>query len=261
MADLPRMTTRELKEFLDVKAEQYETTDFIPYDPIQIPHRFTDPSDIAIAGFLSATIAWGNRKSIIKSADRMMEIMDHAPSDFIRNFESSDLASIERFVHRTFNVQDLEQFFISLQFLEEHHGGLSHFFSRRFAETQNLQQTISLFKTEFFKPIKFTRSRKHVSDPLKNSSAKRLNMFLRWMVRSNSKGVDFGIWNEIPASALSLPLDVHTGRVARKLNLLSRKQNDAKAVAIVDEALRKLDAEDPVKYDFALFGLGAHEDF
>ncbi|WP_438961395.1 TIGR02757 family protein [Nonlabens sp.] len=254
------MTRAQLKEFLDAKVEQYNVPDFIPHDPIQIPHLFTNKKDIEIAGFLVATIAWGNRKSIINNSHKLMELMEHAPADFIRNHTASDLDRFDGFVHRTFNNEDCKTFMRSLKHIELRYGGLEHAFAKAYQETSHLQHAISMFKQLFFEIEHMPRTQKHVSDPMKNSSAKRINMYLRWMVRNDKAGVDFGIWNTIPMSALSLPLDVHTGTIARKLKMIKRKQNDAKTVTELDTILRKLDPIDPVKYDFALFGLGAFKE-
>lgn len=254
------MTRAQLKEYLDAKVEQYNVPDFIPHDPIQIPHLFTEKKDIELAGFLVATISWGNRKSIINNSNKLMDLMDHAPADFILNHEPEDLDRFNGFVHRTFNSEDCKTFIRSLKNIELEHGGLENAFAKAYTEKGHLQQAISRFKEMFFEIEHLPRTQKHVSDPLKNSSAKRINMFLRWMVRQDNAGVDFGIWNQIPMSALSLPLDVHTGNIARKLKMLKRKQNDGKAVAELDNYLRKLDPNDPVKYDFALFGVGVFND-
>ncbi len=251
------MKRSELKEFLDLKVLQYNNPDFIPHDPIQVPHGFIDKKDIELSAFLVATISWGNRKSIITNATKLMELMDHAPAQFIQQHTEQDLSRFDSFVHRTFNGEDCKTFMRSLKHLEQQFGGLESAFAKAYQEQPNLQAAISQFKTMFFQVEHLVRTQKHVSDPLKNSSAKRINMFLRWMVRKDNAGVDFGIWDSIPPSALSLPLDVHTGNISRKLKLLKRKQNDAKAVLELDTALRKLDPEDPVKYDYALFGLGA----
>lgn len=252
------MNLKELRSFLDFKVQQYESIDFIAHDPIQIPHQFSQKKDIEIAAFLSATIAWGNRVSILKSAQRMMDLMDGSPYDFILNHQEKDFKSFKGFVHRTFNEQDLVYFIRSLNNIYKNHGGLERLFS---SPKIDLQERIHQFKKTFFELNHPPRTQKHISDPLKGSAAKRINMFLRWMVRSNERGVDFGIWKSISTSALSLPLDVHTGNVARKLGLLKRKQNDAKALTQLDGNLRKFDPNDPVKYDFALFGLGAFEKF
>lgn len=255
-----QFSKKELKEFLDTKVEQYNHPRFIESDPIQVPHLFSKKEDIEIAGFLTATIAWGNRKSIIKNAHKMMQLLDHSPYDFVCNHQASDLESLSGFVHRTFNGQDFIQFIKSLHHIYNHHNGLEAVFST-YSKTQTLQYAIHQFKNHFFEIEHLSRTQKHVSDPLKNSAAKRLNMMLRWFVRHDSSGVDFGIWKTISPSLLSCPLDVHSGNVARKLGLLKRKQNDSKALIELDKALRKLDANDPVKYDFALFGLGVFEGF
>ncbi len=254
------MNKAELKDFLDTKVIQYNNPKFIESDPIQIPHTFSKKEDIEIAGFLTATIAWGNRKSIINNANRLMELLDHSPFDFIMNHHDTDLDKLQPFVHRTFNGHDCTQFIKSLQHIYRNHGGLETVFAKH-AETNSLQKSISKFKSVFFEVEHLQRTEKHVSDPLKNSAAKRINMFLRWMVRNDKTGVDFGIWKSLLPSQLSCPLDVHSGNVARKLGLLKRKQNDGKALLELDTALRKLDPNDPVKYDFALFGLGVFEGF
>ncbi len=254
------MNRKELKEFLDEKADYYNHPDFITSDPIQIPHRFSRKEDIEIAGFLIATIAWGNRKSIINNGERLMSLMGEAPYEFVMNYSEADKDHLSDFVHRTFNGEDLNYFVKALRHIYEQHGGLEAVFSK-YAEAESLQPAISKFKEVFFELPHAKRTEKHVSDPLRNSAAKRINMFLRWMVRNDNKGVDFGIWNSISPSQLSCPLDVHTGNIARKLGLLTRKQNDARALTELDIALRNMDARDPVKYDFALFGLGAFEKF
>lgn len=254
------MNKTELKDFLDQKVIQYNHLSFLESDPIQIPHEFQKKEDIEISGFLTATIAWGNRKSIINNAKKLMELMDNAPYEYILNHKESDLDSLVGFVHRTFNHEDLCFFIKSLKNIYLNHKGLESVFSKT-PEKDTMQLGISKFKEVFFELPHPTRTTKHVSDPLKGSAAKRINMYLRWMVRDGSTNVDFGIWDKISPSQLSCPLDVHSGNVARKLKLLTRKQNDAKALAELDKSLRKLDPVDPVKYDFALFGLGVFEKF
>ncbi len=254
------MTTSELKEFLDAKVLQYNRPTFLETDPISIPHRFQAKADIEISAFLTATIAWGNRKSIISNANRMMELLDNAPHDFVINHEEKDLDNLKGFVHRTFNGEDFIFFIKGLAHIYKKHNGLEETIAE-YSDGNFLQFSISQFKKCFFEIQHPLRTTKHISDPLKGSAAKRINMFLRWMVRDNSTGVDFGIWKKIAPSQLSCPLDVHSGNVARKLKLLKRKQNDAKALAELDANLRKLDPNDPVKYDFALFGLGVFERF
>lgn len=250
----------ELKEFLDLKANHYQSQDFISADPIQIPHRFTKKEDVEIAGFLAATIAWGNRTSIIKNANKMMKLMDEAPFDFIVNHQTSDLDVFDGFVHRTFNATDLKYFVQAIKNLYVNKGGLEFCITQHVSKMP-LQTALHHFKKDFFELPHELRTEKHLTDPLKGSAAKRINMYLRWMVRPNTSGVDFGLWKSMHPRNLSCPLDVHSGTVARKLGILNRKQNDAKAVLELDKQLRIMDSEDPVKYDFALFGLGAFEKF
>ncbi len=247
----------DLKIFLDEKVVQYNKPSFIESDPIQIPHRFQLIQDVEIAGFLTATIAWGNRKSILKSAETLMRLMDESPYDFVVNHSPQDLTSLNNFVHRTFNGVDLICFVSALKRIYQTHESLEDLF----VHSENLQLGIHHFKKYFFSFPHEKRTEKHISDSLTKSAAKRINMFLRWMVRPNDSGVDLGLWQVISPSQLSCPLDVHSGRVARKLDLLHRKQNDALAVAELDQSLRQLDPKDPVKYDFALFGLGVFEKF
>lgn len=258
------MNHSELKSFLDEKVELYNNPNFIESDPVQIPHLFSIKEDIEIAGFLSATIAWGNRKMIIKNSYRMMDLMGNAPYDFIMSHSEKDLEQLEFFVHRTFNGQDFASFIRSLKHIYENHGGLEAVFSQHQSqemEKASTQSNIHEFKKIFFQIPHQHRTQKHISDPLNNSAAKRINMYLRWMIRQDNKGVDLGIWKSISPASLSCPLDVHSGNVARKLGLLARKQNDGKALAELDLQLREFDANDPVKYDFALFGLGVFEGF
>jgi uncharacterized protein (TIGR02757 family) len=250
----------KLKQFLDLKVYEYNRPSFIESDPISIPHKFTLKEDIEISGFLAATIAWGNRKSIIKNANRMVELMGNSPYDFVMHHTESQLEPLLDFVHRTFNGNDFIGFVIGLKHIYTSHNGLEGIFTKH-QEQGTLQPAITKLKELFFEVEHLPRTQKHISNPLKGSSAKRINMFLRWLIRKDDAGVDFGLWNSIPASALSCPLDVHSGNVARKLGLLNRKQNDAKAVIELDKALRQLDPDDPVKYDFALFGLGVFEKF
>ena len=250
----------ELKEFLDLKADYYQSKEFIKADPIQIPHRFSKKEDIEIAGFLSATIAWGNRNSIIKSANKIMGLMEESPHDFVVSHQPKDLERFNDFVHRTFNADDLKYFMQALQNIYKVHGGIENLLGK-LASTMPLQTSLHHFKKSFFELPHQARTQKHLADPLKGSAAKRINMYLRWMVRSNTTGVDFGLWKSIHPRQLSCPLDVHTGNVARKLGILKRKQNDAKAVSELNQTLLLMDSEDPVKYDFALFGLGAFEKF
>lgn len=255
-----KMNVEELKAFLNEKVVLYNNPDFIDTDPIQIPHLFTQKEDIEIAGFLSATIAWGNRKMIINNAKKMMELMGNSPYDFVMSHNDYHLESLENFVHRTFNGTDFTTFIRSLKNIYINHGGLEPLFAKH-EQNNSLQKSISEFKKIFFEIVHQQRTQKHISDPLNGSAAKRINMFLRWMVRKDNAGVDLGIWKSITTSSLSCPLDIHSGNVARKLGILKRKQNDAKALLELDTELRLLDPTDPVKYDFALFGLGVFEGF
>lgn len=254
------MNPDELKDFLDQKVIQYNTPDFIDSDPIQIPHLFSQKEDIEIAGFLTATIAWGNRKMIISNSHKLMQIMGNSPYDFVMHHKEIHLEKLSNFVHRTFNAIDAVTFIKALQHLYKNNPDLESIFSKHI-KANSTQKSISEFKKTFFEIPHLPRTQKHISDPQNGSAAKRINMYLRWMVRKDAAGVDLGIWNSIPTSALSCPLDVHSGNVARKLGLLSRKQNDAKALLELDTNLRRLDANDPVKYDYALFGLGVFEGF
>jgi uncharacterized protein (TIGR02757 family) len=255
-----RLTKAELKEFLDEKVELYNRPSFIELDPISIPHIFSKKEDIEISGFLAATIAWGNRKMILRNANRMMEFLDHSPYEFIMNSNHDEIEMIKKFVHRTFNSTDLIYFLKALQNIYMHKGGIEPIF-RDNQTADSLLPAIHEFHKIFFELSHEKRTERHVSDPFKGSAAKKLNMYLRWMIRNDNKGVDFGLWKSISPSILSCPLDIHSGNVARKLGLLTRKQNDSKAVFELDTNLRKIDSEDPVKYDFALFGLGVYEGF
>jgi uncharacterized protein (TIGR02757 family) len=229
--------------------------------PIRWPFRTgTTKKDIEIAGFLAATIAWGNRKMIVQNGFKLMELMGNSPFDFVMNHTEQHLDRLDGFVHRTFNHADLHYFIRALKHLYAEHGGLENVLSVA-VEDSSTQPAISRFKNEFFALPHPSRTLKHVSDPANGSAAKRINMFLRWMVRQDNCGVDFGIWKSISPHQLSCPLDLHSGNVARKLGLLTRNQNDAKALAELDANLRLMDPADPVKYDFALFGLGIFEKF
>jgi len=245
-----------LREFLEFKADFYNAPFFIEPDPVSVPHLFTKKEDIEIAGFLAATIAWGNRKSIISDARRLLAMMDNDPHDFLVNASSKDLKPFRKFNHRTFNGTDCIFFLESLKNIYRKHKSMEALFP---VETEGAQRAISHFRREFLKTPHEPRSEKHVSDPLKGSAAKRINMFLRWMVRSDAKGVDFGIWNSVSPASLVCPLDVHVGNTARSLGLLQRKSNDWRAAEELTANLRAFDPGDPVKFDFALFGIGAFE--
>jgi uncharacterized protein (TIGR02757 family) len=249
-----KLNRNELREFLNEMVERYNCPDFIESDPISIPHMFTAKEDIEIAGFLAATIAWGNRKMILRNANMLMGIMGHTPYDFIINHTEDDLQKGEFFVHRTFNSTDLKYFFRTLKQIYLN-GGMEEIFKKHMT-SDSLQPAIHEFRRIFFELPHPSRTEKHVSDPFRGSAAKKINMFLRWMVRKDGKGVDFGIWDSIPMSVLSCPLDVHSGNIAREFGLITRKANDSVSLRELDQNLREMDKDDPVKYDFALFGLG-----
>ncbi|MFZ4523487.1 MAG: TIGR02757 family protein [Bacteroidales bacterium] len=252
------LSREELKDFLEAKVREYNTIAFIEADPIGIPHRYTLKEDIEIAGFLAASISWGNRKMITANGYRMMQMMSDSPYDFVVNHEDHHLDKLAGFVHRTFNSVDFIHFIKALQRIYTKKQGLEGVFDH-FQTNDSLQPAIHQLYNIFFEIPHCKRTVKHISDPNKGSAAKKINMFLRWMIRKDSTGVDFGLWSSISPSKLSCPLDIHSGKVARKLGLLTRKQNDAKALQELDSSLRLLDPKDPVKYDFALFGLGVFE--
>lgn len=251
----------DIKALLKVKADQYNQPTFIATDPISVPHCFSRKEDIEIAGFLVATLAWGQRPTIIANGLRLMEWMEWHPAEFILKFSDKDLKPFRGFVHRTFNYTDLEFFLYALKNVYQEHGGLEACFTRPYKQEGDMRDAITGFRKTFFSIPHPLRTQKHVSNPETGASAKRLNMFLRWMVRQDEAGVDFGLWKEIKPADLYCPLDLHSGRVARKLGLLIRRQNDWKAVEELTTSLRQLDPSDPVRYDFALFGLGVFEKF
>lgn len=253
------MTKTEVKELLDEKYSAYCTPDFISTDPISIPHLFEDRADREISGLLAATLAWGQRPTILRNAKSAMHRMGYEPYRFVMEHSENDLRLLDRFVHRTFNDQDLKQFVRSLRHLYNQHDSLEDVFLAGIgSEDENLAPAIHHFRKDFFSVPHLERTKKHVADPLKGSAAKRINMYLRWMVRPNNRGVDFGLWTRISTAMLSCPLDVHSGRNARDLGLLHRKQNDHLAVIELDDALRSLHPDDPVRYDYALYGLGIY---
>lgn len=247
-----------LKEHLDFKADLYNNQNFIEFDPVQIPHSFSLKEDIEISAFLSATVAWGNRKSVIRSAKKMVELMGNSPYDFVMSHTAYDLEKLDGFVHRTFNANDFKTFIKGLRHIYLNHGGLEQVFASNQLDNY-LHHSINQFKKKFFEIDHEPRTQKHVADPYTNSAAKRIHLFLRWMVRKDNRGVDLGIWNSINPAILSCPLDVHSGNVARDLGIIHRNQNDGKALAELDLMLRTFDSLDPVKYDYALFGIGAFE--
>ncbi len=255
---------KQLQELLEEKYRLYNRIDFISSDPISIPHLFSKKADIEIAGFLSATIAWGQRTTIINNGKRLMQLMNHQPHEFVLNFTENKKTylQLKSFVHRTFNGDDLIYFLLALQNIYRHHKDMESLFLLGYNKNEtDLKNAIIKFRDQFFQLPYPTRTLKHFSNPAANSATKRINMFLRWMVRKDNEGVDFGLWNHIPASVLSCPLDVHSGNVARKMGLLLRKQNDWKATAELTAALKEFDPLDPVKFDFALFGLGVFEGY
>lgn len=246
----------EWKPLLDEIADRFNQPDFIPNDPISIPHRFNDAVDIEIAGFFAAILAWGQRVTIIRSCDRLMQLMGSSPHDFIVNHKPRDLKKLESFVHRTFNGTDLLYFVAFLQAHYRKHRSLEHLFVVE-PEERTVEHGLVRFHREFFSlPDYPARTRKHVATPERKSACKRLNMFLRWMVRSDDRGVDFGLWKRISPAQLVCPCDLHVERVARKLKLIQRKGMDWQTALELTENLRLLDPDDPVRYDFALFGIG-----
>lgn len=253
------MMPDHLKEFLDQKVEEYNRPAFINGDPISVPHLFSKKQDIEIAGFFAAVFAWGNRTTIIGKSIELMQRMDNAPFSFIREHSAKDLKRLKGFKHRTFNEDDLFYFIASLHFHFSKNDSLINAF---FANKEfDAERALVYFKNYFFSLEHLKRTEKHISSPLQKSTCKRLNMFLRWMVRNDSKGVDFGLWKNVPASKLICPIDLHVARVTKKLGLLKRKQVDWQAAVELTNALRQLDKDDPVKYDFALFNLGIIEKF
>lgn len=263
MKDPLHLPFRELREFLDGKRLQYETPDFIEHDPVAIPHYVAGSGgrkeDIEISAFLSATIAWGQRPVIVTNARKMLMLMDERPYDFVMHAGSADFRRLKTFVHRTFNSADLIFFVKSLKKIYTMYGGMEKVFTDGFAETTTVKGAIVRFRETFLQLQHETRVEKHVSDPSRNSAAKRINLFLRWMVRDGC--VDMGLWKGIPEAALICPLDVHTGNVSRALGLLKRTQSDWTAAEELTSRLRKLCPADPVRYDYALFGLGMYEGF
>ena len=245
-----------IKELLEAKVLEYNTLDFIPNDPISIAHKFSLKEDIEIIAFLTSTIAWGNRKSILNSGNKLVNIMGNSPYDFIMSYKENSFNKLEDFKHRTFNSFDLHFFFVNLKNIYSNFNGLEAVFTKGFQKNNNAIDAIINFRNIFLGDYVDIRTKKHVANPENGSASKRINMFLRWMVRDDNCGVDFGLWKNISPAWLSCPMDVHSANSARKLGLLSRKQNDLKAVIELDINLRGFDSKDPVKYDFALFGMG-----
>ena len=244
---------------LEDKYQLYNTKTFITTDPVSIPHLYCRKEDIEISGLLTALISWGNRKSIINYANRLMNYLENEPYNFITTASEKEFGRFDRFVYRTFNSDDLVFMIYALRNIYRETEGLESIATSAFDEEGTIKSVIIKLRNALLKTEHLIRSEKHLANPEKGSAAKRINMFLRWMVRNDNRGVDFGIWKNIPASALMCPLDIHSGNVARKLRLLSRKQNDWKAVEELTGNLREFDKNDPVKYDFALFGMGVFE--
>lgn len=247
-----------LKDFLDQKSEQFNKPEFIEHDPISIPHLFKKKQDKEIAGLFAATLAWGQRKTIIRKCKELMTLMDNDPHSFILNHAENDLKSLTEFKHRTFNSTDLLYFIESLKHYYNRHDSLEDAFYNNKAD-ETVEAGLIEFHKLFFELDHPHRTRKHVATPERKSTCKRLVMYLRWMVRKDNNGVDFGIWKKISPAQLVCPCDLHVDRVARKLKLIKRKQTDWQTALELTRNLKKFDPTDPVKYDFALFGLGIDE--
>lgn len=250
------LSREELRDLLEHLHDRYNRPEFIENDPISVPHSFTSRDDREVAGLLASTIAWGNRKAIVKSAHRMMQYMDNAPADFVRNASEQELVRLGSYVHRTFNGEDFKDFVRGVRGMFERFGGIGAFVESRYEATSSMAQVLSDFRREFFACDHNPHCEKHLSSIDKGAACKRLNMYFRWFVRRDERGVDFGEWRKVPMSALYLPLDVHTGNMGRALGLLSRRQSDWKATVEITKSLREFDAEDPVRFDFSLFGAG-----
>jgi len=262
-------TKTALKDFLEKKVKQYNRPSFIPADPISVPHRFSKKQDIEIAGLFAAVFAWGNRTTIIRKSNELMDALDAAPHDFIMNHQPGDLKRLVQFRHRTFNSTDLLYFIRYLQSHYQENESLETAFIssetlRRPALSgkDNMKEGLSSFYTRFFSLEDAPRrTQKHIATPQKNAACKRLNMYLRWMVRQDKNGVDFGLWKKISPAALICPVDLHVARVAKRFGLINRNQTDWTTAMELTEALREMDKKDPVKFDFALFGLGVFEKY
>jgi uncharacterized protein (TIGR02757 family) len=255
------ISAAEIKAFLEEKYLQYNNPAFIECDPISIPHSFSEPHDMEISGFLIAAIAWGRRDLILRSGRLMLELLDNAPFEFIMSANENELLRFSRFVHRTFNGADCIYFIRGLRHLYSKYGSMEDVILQGMKNSGSVKEGLSYLRLVFFSLPHEQRNEKHFADVMSGAAGKRLNMFLRWMVRKDSLGVDFGIWKKIDPAMLYIPLDLHSGNTARRLGLLTRKMNDWKAVEELTEILREFDPSDPVKYDFALFGLGVNEKF
>lgn len=251
--------TIQIRTLLNQKVVQYNNPEFIASDPISIPHMFTRKEDIEIGGFLTAILSWGRRTAIIKSAKQLMMLMDNSPYNFLINSGDNEFKRFESFVYRTFNSDDCLFLITALRNIYLHSGGLETIANNAFSTNNSIMDVVISLRNTIIQTPHLRRSEKHLANPQTGSAAKRINMFLRWMVRVDDCGVDFGIWKDIPQSHLMCPLDIHSGNVARKLGLLTRRQNDWRAVEELTTQLRTFDPDDPVKYDFALFGMGVFE--
>ncbi|AWO01271.1 TIGR02757 family protein [Chitinophaga alhagiae] len=256
------MKSQQLKDYLDAKAAYYNQPAFVAGDPICIPHRYSQLQDIEIAGLFAAILAWGNRTTIINKCTELMELFDNAPYDFIRNHQARDRMRLMGFKHRTFNGLDLMYFVEFLQHYYNNVTSLEFAFSAHLSpEDADVEKALAGFQRMFFSMEHPERTRKHISTPARNSACKRLNMYLRWMVRNDENGVDFGLWQYISPAQLVCPMDVHVSRVAARLGLINKPDANWNTAVELTERLRELDPEDPVKYDFALFGLGVIEKY
>ncbi|WP_282039943.1 TIGR02757 family protein [Saccharicrinis aurantiacus] len=253
------MELQEIKSFLDEKVLQYNAPSFIDSDPISIPKKFTKKEDIEIAGYIAATISWGQRKAILKAAENILQLMDYEPFDFVMN---GDFDSIpDGALYRTFNGLDFRYILSALRNIYKKHNGLEAVFTQGYQQNNNIKDSLIHFRDVFTSFQEPGRTAKHIANTAKGSSSKRVLMYLRWMVRQDKMGVDFGLWNQINQANLLLPLDVHTGNVGRKLGILTRNANDFKSVEEITSVLKSFDPNDPIKYDYALFGLGVFEKF
>ncbi len=250
------MSHEEMYELLESLHDKFNNESFIEADPISVPHSFSDPGDIEISALLAATIAWGNRRAIVQSAHRMMRYMDNSPREFVLHASEAEISSLQSYVHRTFNGEDFQDFVRAIRHIYREWGSLGGLFEGCYAECGDIRKVLSQFRKAFHAAPHNPHSEKHLSSIDKGAACKRLCMYLRWMVRHDDRGVDFGLWRTIPMSALYMPLDIHTSRMGRDLGLLNRKQNDWRAVEELTSTLASFSAEDPVRYDYSLFGVG-----
>ena len=248
--------SKNIELLLHKKYEEYNVQRFIADDPISVPHRFLQKQDIEIAAFFAAIFAWGNRKTIINKCNELMMLMDNNPYDFILHHAEKELKNFVHFKHRTFNADDI---FYFISFLHHHYKKYSSLEDAFCIVEKNMESRLIAFRNYFFSLEHLSRTRKHISTPQKNAACKRINLFLKWMVRKDESNVDFGIWKKIASSELIIPLDVHVARVSKKLNLLEDEKSNWKNAVLLTQKLKQLDENDPVKFDFALFGMGVYE--